>query len=514
MTRWLDKVTGRVTMYRLVLLFLIALGVESVLLSFTGAISYLVLPILVNAAVLLVVTIFSNRLFALLFRVRPHTESAAITALILFFLFNPIADVFSSSPGALGLLWLALAGVLASASKYVLAFRRRHVFNPAAAGAFLVVLVSGGTAIAGWWVGNPWVAPLTLVFGLVVLFRTRHLALGGIFFVVAVAGVTLTSVVGGIDLGSALFTTITSTPILFFGGFMLSEPLTLPPRRWQQLLGAAIAGVLVCFPLFVGPFYGGYPLALLIVNLLAFLVGQRRGVQLGYLGKKQLSPTSWELTFRPVRPIAFEAGQFMELTLPHAGQDTRGIRRTFSIASAPTATDPNGTVSFGLRTAERSSSFKKTLLTLEPGAVVAATGIGGDFVLPKDATEPILLVAGGIGITPYISHLEHLVASGQQRDVVLVYSSGSASDLPYLDRLDLAGVRVLLVAPDRPDGMPASWQYLGPGPLSAELLLAAVPDARLRRAYVSGAPDLVHSLKPALRRAGVRRVHSDYFSGY
>ena len=507
MTRWLDRVTGKVTMYRLILLALIALAVEAILVSLVGELQpYTALGILVAAAVAIAVSYLSNRLLALLFRVKPHSESSLVTALILLFLFRPILDGPS-------LLAIALAALLANATKYLLAIRRRHVFNPAAAGAFITGLILPLNA-PGWWVATPWLLPLVVVAALVILFRTRHLTLGVVFVVVAAVTVVVTLTGYGQTPGAALSTAFSSFPIVFLAGFMLSEPLTLPPRRWQQLVEAVLVGLLfglMATGFHLGPVYASPQLALLVGNLLAFLVGQRRGIRLEYLGKSQLSPTSWELSFKPRRQVTFAAGQFMELTVPHGGADVRGLRRTFSIASAPSAPD---VVAFGLRTAERSSSFKKTLLAMKPGESVTATSVGGDFVLPRDPKVPVLLVAGGIGITPFVSQLAHAAATGEQRDTVLVVSSSSSTDIAYLERLDFDGPRILLVAPDRPADLPANWEYLGTGPVTAELLLAAVPDARGRHAYVSGPPNLVHNLKPALRRAGLRRVHSDYFSGY
>ena len=104
----------------------------------------------------------------------------------------------------------------------------------------------------------------------------------------------------------------------------------------------------------------------------------------------------------------------MELALPHAKTDARGWRRVFSIASAPGA----DRVRFAIRMPERTSSFKAAMLELEPGTVVTGTSVSGDFVLPKDAAKPLLLVAAGIGITPFISQLEHLTATGEKRDIV------------------------------------------------------------------------------------------------
>jgi glycine betaine catabolism B len=508
MTRWLDQITGRVTMYRLVLLCLLALVVEALLVSLTGQLPpYNAIGILVAGIVAVGVSYLSDRVFALIFRVKPHSESSLVTGLILLFLFNPLLDLTQ-------LLAIALAALLANASKYLLAIRGRHIFNPAAVGAFLVSLILPLNS-PGWWVATPWLLPLVVLFALVILFRTRHLLMGLVFVVVTAAmivTITLASITTSIN--AAIGTAFDSFPIVFFAGFMLSEPLTLPPRRWQQLVEAVIVALLfgletVGFHL--GPVYASPLIALLIGNAFAFAFGQRRGIRLDYLGSTPLTPTSLELSFRPQRPIAFRAGQFMELTLPHSGADVRGLRRTFSIASAPVEQD---IIRFGLRRAERSSSFKTALLALNPGETVTATAVGGDFLLPKDDDRPLLLVASGIGITPYMSHLTELAQTNQKRDVVLVYSASSAEELAYADRLKELDVRVLVVAPTEPNPLPHNWNYLGRGPVTAELITERVPDARNRATYISGPPSLVHTLRPALRKARVHSIRTDYFSGY
>ena len=497
---WLDRITGRVTMYRLVDLVLGALLVIAIIAGAIGQISYSPLAIVVTAAVAIAVTFGSSWVFAKLFRTRAHLESSAITGLLLAFLFAP-----TLKPSEL--MAVALAAVIASASKYVLAIRRRHIFNPAAIGAFIVSLT--GLNFAAWWAGTPALLPFVVIGAFLVLYRTNRLAMGGLFVVLAILLSTLQYSMAGTAVGSALWIAVGSSPIIFLAGFMLSEPLTLPPRRWQQLALAVVVAVLLTTPFSFPPLYNSPELALIVGNVLAFAVGQRRGIRLDYQGRSQLTPTSWEFTFRPQRPLSFTPGQYMELALPHAGADQRGHRRVFSIASAP-----GGDVRFGLRIADRSSSFKKSLLALEPGEVVSGTSIAGDFVLPRDEKRPLLLVAGGIGITPFMSQLEHLESTGAKRDVVVVYSSSSPDEIAYAERLATGGHRVLLVSPTEPDDLPATWTWLGAGPLTGDLLLSAVTDAAGRDAFVSGAPALVTSMKQALRRAGVRRVKSDYFSGY
>ncbi|HEY0259193.1 MAG TPA: oxidoreductase [Lacisediminihabitans sp.] len=502
MTAWLDRLTGRVTMYRLVVIVLGAIAAIAIVLSLIpGGLSFSPLQLLATLATSLVVTYLSNRLIALPFRVKPHSESSIITALLLFFLFFPTTDPHD-------LLVLALVAVIASASKYVLAIRGRHLFNPAAVAALIIAFTQLSAAV--WWVGTPLLLAPVAIGAFLVVYRVRRFALVGLFVVVALAISIVRLSTGGMDVGTAVWFSIASSPILFMAGFMLDEPLTLPPLRWQQLTIAAVAAVIVEVPFHLGPLYNSPELGLVVGNLIAFFFGQRRAVRLDFVGSSAMTPSTRELRFAPSRPVAFRAGQYLEFTLPHRGADTRGIRRTFSIASAP----HEGQLAFGLTVPPDASSFKRALLVLEPGDRLLATSVGGDFLLPRDPSVPLLLVAGGIGITPFISQLRHLGATGQRRDIVLVYAVSGLDELAYSEELAASGIRVLVVAPSEPPAAPEGWLYLGATRLTGSRIAEAVPDLAARTAYVSGPPALVTALKRDLRRLGVRRIRADYFSGY
>ena len=500
MTAWLDRVLGRVTMYLLVIIGLAFVGVAALVGSLIGQLSYSVPAILASAAVLIVAVIASNWIMGRIFRLQPQTASSFITALLLLFIFAPTLE-----PAGLGT--LAIAGVIASVTKYVLAVRGRHIFNPAAAAAFIVGVIPPllGATFVTWWIGTAFLLPFVAIAALAILFRTRKLTLGITFVVVAAAmwGVTFTGT--GQPFLSGVSFALLQYPAVFFAGFMLSEPLTLPPRRWQQVAEAVLVGLLFGLSFnFFGLFSASPQFALLVGNLFAFFFGQRRGIRLSYVGKTQLAPTSWEFEFELAHPVRFTPGQFMELTIPHAKTDTRGWRRVFSIAAAP-----GGNVKFGIRLPETPSSFKKALLALEPGTKVSATSVGGDFVLPK-GDDPLLLVAGGIGITPYISQLESL----DDRDVALVYAISTPDDLAYAGTLAKTSCTVTVVSAQKPSKLPKGWTWVEASRLTGEQLLAAVPDARSRHTYLSGTPAMVGALKRALRKAGSRRIHTDVFVGY
>jgi ferredoxin-NADP reductase len=499
---WLDERLGRVTMYRLLTLGLSALAVVALVLSATGAVFIEPAALLASGAVAVAASVASAWLVALAFRTRAHTESAVITGLILLFLFWPTLE-------ARYLGTLALAALLANLSKYLLAWRGRHLLNPAAAGAFVVGLT--GWDATTWWVADRWLLVPVLLLTVVIVLRTRRYALVGTFVAVALLLISVRLVVEGAGPGDALRTALVSYPILFLGGVMLTEPLTLPPRRWQQLVEAVVVAALLAVSYHVGPLYSTPEAALVVGNLLAFACGQRGAVRLTLTRQTQLTPRTVELAFRADRPVRFLPGQYLELTVPHPRPDARGTRRVFSVSSAPAADE----ITVALTIPERASTFKRALAALPVGSRVRATGLSGDFVLPDDRERPLLLVAGGIGITPFASQLAAFAAAGERRDVVLVHSVSDHADLAYTDAARAAGARVLVLSPtpDR-DGLPSGAVHLGTARLSAEALAESVPDLAQRDAYVSGPPAMVDGTRALLRRAGARRIRTDAFSGY
>lgn len=501
---------GRISMYRLVVLALGALAAIAFVLSFFGLLAPTPWSILAAVAVLAaacaVTDAFAHRVLGKDWR----WESTLITVLILLFVLRPTLELW-------GLVGLAIAGLVASASKYVLAWQGRHIFNPAAVGATFLTVLSIWVPELGssaWWVGSPYLAGPVIILGLVVLLRTEKVRVITLFVVIAVAVAFVRTSIQYQDAGLAFdsatvfWQLLWSSPFLFLGAFMLSEPLTLPPRRWQQFTVAALVGVLAGWPISVGEISLGQERALLIGNLLAFAFAIRTAVRLTYLGREALTPTVRELSFRAEGRFRFAAGQYLELEVPHPHPDARGTRREFSIVSAP---EELPQVRIALREGSQ-SSYKKALALVEPGHKLAVTGVWGDFVLPARESAPVLMVAAGIGVTPFVSQLRHLRRAGQDRDVVFVYVASDAEELAFRDDLEAAGIPVIVFTRNEPTSLPPRWHWARGVRLDAEGLVQVVPDIASRHAYISGPPGLIADLAPALEQA--RSLTTDAFSGY
>jgi ferredoxin-NADP reductase len=293
---------------------------------------------------------------------------------------------------------------------------------------------------------------------------------------------------------------------------MLSEPLTLPPRRWQQLTVATVVGVLAGWPIPIGDITLGQERALLVGNLVAFAFAVRTAVRLTLVSRSEPTPSVQELTFRVHDRLAFLPGQYLELEVPHRHPDARGTRREFSIASAPEDL-PLLKVAFkDGKTTKPLSSYKKALAEVRPGDALAITGVWGDFLLPKRDAAPILMVAAGIGVTPFVSQLRHAQEAALDRDIVLVYVASDSSELAYRDEIAASGAHVIVFTRDRPADLPDHWVWARGVRLDADGLLRVVPDIASRHAYISGPAALIADLAPALERA--RSITTDAFSGY
>ncbi|HWA32036.1 MAG TPA: RnfABCDGE type electron transport complex subunit D [Candidatus Paceibacterota bacterium] len=506
--KWIDDFLNKITMYRLVLYVLAFFLVAAEIFSILKILPYNPLMLLFSVVAIIIICWLVNFIFARTFNAPTNVESFWITALILALIITPPASLADT-----GYLWFIFwAAVWAMASKYILAIGKKHIFNPAAFGVALTYLTIGQSA--SWWVGTASMMPLVLIGGFLVVKKIRRfdlvLSFLGSFLLFAL--ILHAKALAGIP--SVLKETILNSPMLFFAGIMLTEPLTTPPTRPRRAAYGILTGAIFDPLIHLGGLYSTPELALLFGNLFSYFVSPKKKLILTLKERWDVAKNTIDFGFIPDKKLAFKAGQYLELTLAHHRPDARGNRRYFTIASAPTDED----IYFGIKFYPEPSSFKQRLLRMKKGEKLVAGQLAGDFTLPDDVNKKLCFIAGGIGATPYRSMLGLLLAKKERRDIVMFYSNRRAEDIAYADTIEEArnelGVKTVFTLAEL-ESIPSDWNGER-GFITDEMLKKYMPDWRERLYYVSGPPSMVDAFKKTLRQMGIHRSHikTDFFPGY
>ncbi len=498
----IDNVLNRFTMYRLAVYVLGALSALGIGFAFFGRLSTSATAMIISLVLLLVSAYIADRGFARFFNIPSNNESWLITGLILFLIVHPATSVMSGVA-------LGVAGGFSSASKYLFARQGKHMFNPAALAAGLLSLT--GLQATTWWIGSALFWPFTLILGLAVVRKIRRFPLFLAFTGTAI-GLQLIQVLStGQPVVTNLQHAIFSSPLLFLATIMLTEPATMPPRRGQQMVFGALVAALYVTAWGIGPLVIYPEIALLIGNLYAYLISPKFRLRLELKEVQKISDRVYNYVFLPDRRFQFLPGQYMEWTLAGVPYDSRGNRRSFTIASSPTESE----VHLGVKFYEPTSAYKATLAQLRPGDTIYASQLSGNFTLGGNEGKKLALVAGGIGITPFRSMVKYLTDSNVQTDIILLYVVSDPHEFAYLREFKEAarvGVRTIPVV-TQPG-------YIHPGVvsgrISGELLARLIPDFSERLFYVSGPNVMVDATKRHLEDigVGVSQIKTDHFSGY
>ncbi len=190
----------------------------------------------------------------------------------------------------------------------------------------------------------------------------------------------------------------------------------------------------------------------------------------------------------------WKAGQYQTWELPQIDGDEKARQHYFTIAAAPSEGE------FHISTRISDSTFKQTLNGLQPGDEIEAHGIEGDFTW--DDELPTVLVAGGIGVTPYRSILLERAATGKSLDAHLLYF-GRDENFAFRSEFDE-------LAQAHPE---LKIDYIIGEPITAETILAYAPEATEKTTYLSGPEPMVDAVGEELQKRGVS-LKQDWFPGY
>ncbi len=504
MIQFIDNQLNRLTMYRLVLYYLIFLVVVAFFLSIFKVLSYDPFSLALSVAFLLAVSAVTNRIFSNIFKVPANVESVYITALILALIITPIQSYSD--------LWfLAWAAVLANASKYIVTIKGKHLFNPAAFAVALTYFAINQSA--SWWVGSSAMLAFVAIGGLLVVRKLGRFDMVLSSLLMGIATIWISDLFSGNDFISSTQKLILYSPLLFFAFIILTEPLTTPPTRRLRIIYGALVGFLFVPQFHIGALFITPEVSILLGNVFSYIVSSKDKLVLKLKEKNRISPDTFEFIFSAPRRFAFVPGQYMEWTLAHPDTDERGNRRYFTLASSPGERN----LKLGVKFYQKSSTFKQAMLSMDKDTEIVASQVAGDFVLPDNPQQKCVFLAGGIGVTPFRSMIKYLLDNHQRRPITLFYTAATVNDFVYKDvfgraQLELGIRTVYTVTDDR--SLPASW-IGNVGRITPDLIKTTVPDYRYCIYYLSGPRGMVDSLKDTLRRLGVAgfQIKTDYFAG-
>lgn len=213
------------------------------------------------------------------------------------------------------------------------------------------------------------------------------------------------------------------------------------------------------------------------------------------------STVSVYLSGKELDKFRIQPGQFMIMRF-----FTRGLwwqAHPFSLSLVPNGTRLRITV-------KELGDFTRTLKDLKEGTKVMIDGPYGVFTDLFSVSPKVLMIAGGIGITPIRSLAEQMLAKG--KDVVLLYGNKTANDIVFKDELAVLEqkyqAKVAHVISDEPG-------YQGEkGYIDEEKLRRLVPDLPSREVYLCGPVPMMEALVIMLQKLGVgkHRIHYEKFS--
>lgn len=229
------------------------------------------------------------------------------------------------------------------------------------------------------------------------------------------------------------------------------------------------------------------------------------------MSKAAIAPGVTEVIFDISKTnFRFTAGQYATITLPDAtAQPTTSQFHDFSIASSPNDHER-------LKIAFRNSAsfFKTSLLNLPLGGMVILEGPSGNFTLPEETDRPIVCIAGGIGVTPFMSMLTAMNEMKQDYKVTLFYSNRDSVSTAYtsdLQQLAKANPAVKLVFT-----MTNDHQWKGETKaIEGDFVKSYLGDLSKYIFYIAGPPVMVFAVRDDLKQAGVAEadIHTEGFTG-
>lgn len=238
-----------------------------------------------------------------------------------------------------------------------------------------------------------------------------------------------------------------------------------------------------------------------------------RPISAKLLGRELVANNTLAIRLAKPTGFSFEAGQAVRLTIPNkVSKEAGGQSRILSIASAPHEAD----LTFVTRV--RESGFKQALQSMPDGAELEITGPFGSFIQEGRASRPTVFLAGGIGITPFLSMIRSAEHTNHLSQTTLFYSNRSPADSAMLIELEALstanpGFQLVATMTDCQDGDGWTGET---GYVDAGMLRRHLPDLKDPIYYCVGPGAFVAAMQRLLASLGINsaNIRTEHFGGY
>ena len=197
-------------------------------------------------------------------------------------------------------------------------------------------------------------------------------------------------------------------------------------------------------------------------------------------------------------PFSYLPGQFLTLTLPVAGKP---IRRSYTISSSPTQ---GYYCEITVKREEHGAGSRYLHDRVQVGDTIEVQAPSGKFHFTGEGADSIVLIAGGVGITPMMSVTRALTDMAWQGDIYLIAACHNPEQFIFeaeLKRLQERHPNLhVFAAMSRIDEDVGAYRK---GRLSEALLAEWVPEIASRRVHLCGPPTMMDAVKGMLTRLGV-----------
>jgi glycine betaine catabolism B len=214
-------------------------------------------------------------------------------------------------------------------------------------------------------------------------------------------------------------------------------------------------------------------------------------------------------SFRFTKPEAlnYKPGQFFFVTLKHEGKE---LKHHFSFSSSPTEKDH-----FEFTKKLSDSEYSTTLRALKEGDWAAIDAPYGQFTFEGEY-ERAAMLAGGIGVTPFISISKYCTDLKLPCKITLVYGNRTENDIAFRKELDQMQTENLnLKVVHTLNEPPKDWSGKS-GFITADMLKETLPEYNNTMFYICGPPPMVQAMQNTLSKIGIPATQQkvEYFVGY